>query len=100
MTQASVAGLDHVPSRRAFEAERALVVQVGGGCALPLGAYAEDREGRIRLRAVVARPDGSEVIRASSEAPTPEEAARLAADRLLAGGAGEVLASALRDGWT
>ena len=100
VTQEIVARLDHAPSRRAFEAERALVMLVGGGCALPLGAYAEDREGRIRLIAVVAQPDGSEVIPARAEAPTPEEAAQLAADLLLAGGAGEILASALRDGWT
>jgi len=100
VTQEIVARLDHEPSRRAFEAERALVTRVGGGCALPLGAYAEDGEGGIRLLAVVVRLDGTGMTLARAEATTPEEAARVAADKLLAGGAGEILAAALRDGWT
>jgi hydroxymethylbilane synthase len=83
--------LDHEPSRVAFEAERRLVALMGGGCALPLGAYAERRDGGVRLLAVVLRPDGSDLVWAQAEAPGPEEAAREVARILVAGGASEIL---------
>lgn len=54
--------LDHPRSRLAYEAERALVVRLGGDCLMPLGAYAEQREGGVRLLAVVVRPDGSDLV--------------------------------------
>jgi hydroxymethylbilane synthase len=86
--------LDHPRSRIAFEAERALVVRLGGDCSLPLGAYSEQREGGVRLFAVVIRPDGSDLVWAQVEAPTPEQAAAEVADTLLAGGAAAILAEA------
>jgi len=89
--RAAVAAVDHGASRLAFEAEFALVRFVGGGCALPLGAYAEVDGGVVRLQTVVLRPDGSTPVRASAEADSPETAAREAADALLAGGAATIL---------
>ena len=86
-----VAAIDHRDSTLAFEAERALVRMVGGGCALPLGAYAMVDGASIRLTAVVLRPDGSDPVRAEATADSPETAAREAADALLAGGAGRIL---------
>ncbi len=87
----AVAASDHRESRLAFEAEFALVRFVGGGCALPLGAYATVDGGLVRLQTVVLRPDGSSPVRASAEADAPETAAREAADALLAGGAAAIL---------
>jgi hydroxymethylbilane synthase len=46
-----LAPLDHEPTRVAVEAERALLVAVGGGCLAPLGALGEVRHGQLRLRA-------------------------------------------------
>ena len=86
--------LDHPPSRRAFEAERALMADLGGGCALPLGAYAEQREEGIRLLAVVISPDGSDLVRAQAEARTAGEVADEVARTLRAGGAEAILAKA------
>lgn len=86
--------LDHPRSRDAYQAERALVGRLGGDCSLPLGAYAEGREEGIRLLAVVIRPDGSDLVWAQVEAPTPEEAAGEVAETLLAGGAAAILAEA------
>ena len=54
--------LDDPRSRVAFDAERAVVAQVGGDCSVPLGAYAEERDGAVRLLAVVIRPDGSDLV--------------------------------------
>ena len=48
-------------------AERAVARALAGSCEVPLGAYALMREGRIWLRGFVARPDGSEIVRAQSE---------------------------------
>lgn len=93
-TRQLVARLDHARSRSAFEAERAVVRRLGGDCSLPLGAYAEEREGGVRLMAVVIRPDGSDLVWAQVEAKAPEEAAEEAARTLLAGGAAEILAEA------
>src|SRR5439155_3765644 len=87
-----VGRLDHTRSRLAYEAERALVARLGGDCSLPLGAYAEQREGGVRLLAVVVRPDGSDLVWAQAEAGTPDAAAEEVVGILLAGGAGAILA--------
>jgi hydroxymethylbilane synthase len=93
-TREIVNQLDHPRSRVAYEAERALVGRLGGDCSLPLGAYAEEREEGVRLLAVVIRPDGSDLVWAQVEAPTPEQAAEEVAETLLAGGAAAILAEA------
>jgi hydroxymethylbilane synthase len=87
----AVAGLDHPASRTAFEAERALVSLLGGGCRLPLGAYAERREKAVRLLAVVIRPDGSDLLWSQVEASEPEVAAGEAAEVLRSAGADRIL---------
>jgi porphobilinogen deaminase len=58
---------------------------------LPLGAYAEEREVGVRLMAVVIRPDGSELLWAQAEAPSPDEVAEEVARSLIAGGAARIL---------
>jgi hydroxymethylbilane synthase len=87
----AVAEIDHPASRMAFEAERALVSLLGGGCRLPLGAYAERREAGVRLLAVVIRPDGSDLLWSQVEASEPDVAAREAAEVLRSAGAERIL---------
>jgi hydroxymethylbilane synthase len=48
---------------RGAMAERAVLAQLGGGCQVPLGAYAEWVEGQIHLVAQVASLDGRTLIR-------------------------------------
>jgi hydroxymethylbilane synthase len=74
-------------------AERAVSRALGGSCALPLGAYAELRGERIRLRALVASNDGLRVAHADCEgdARDPERVAERAVADLRAAGAGEIL---------
>lgn len=89
----AVGRLDHRESHLALEAERSLMARLGGGCALPLGAYAESDGPSIRMSAIVLSADGARVARASVDAATPAEAAELAALDLLAGGADDILSS-------
>ena len=88
------AGLDHAQTRAAVEAERALLQALGGGCQVPIGAHAGLTGGALRLRAIVASPDGTRVIRRETSGPAAD-AARLGRElggELLAGGAREILA--------
>lgn len=84
--------LDHEPSHRAYAAERAVMHLLGGGCALPLGAYATVADdGSVDLRAVVFEPDGSVIVGARATAAQPADAAAAVHEELLTGGAGAIL---------
>ena len=78
----------------ALHAERAVVATLGGGCQMPIGAHATITGDTITLAGVVIAPDGSRAVRATAEGPRANAAAigRLAAERLLAGGADDILA--------
>lgn len=86
-----IAALDHAPSRLAAETERALLHALGGGCAVPVGAYAVVEPGMIRLAAGVFDLDGKCSARARASGATPAETAVRAASDLVAGGAEEIL---------
>lgn len=86
-----LSALDHAASRMALEAERGLMARLGGGCALPLGAFAESVPRGIRLLAIALSPDGSRIVRTEVDGETPDEVAELAALDLSAGGADEIL---------
>lgn len=77
------------------KAERALARALGGNCQVPIGAYAELRNGHLWLRGLVARPDGTQILRAEiSGDPQRAEALGLeAAQRLRAEGADEIISS-------
>jgi hydroxymethylbilane synthase len=90
-TRSAVSPLEHPDSRVALEAERDLMRRLGGGCALPLGAFAEVRGGRVHLVAAVFTPEGAREARAEVEAPTAAGAAERAERELRALGADEIL---------
>jgi hydroxymethylbilane synthase len=76
-------------------AERALVRRLDASCNTPLGAFATVGDDGIVLRTFAGLPDGSSWLRDETPpAATPEEAGALAAERMLAAGAGELLARA------
>ncbi len=66
-----LAFLEDVSARAATTCERALLNKLGGGCQVPIGAFAEIEGRRIRLRGLVADPDGSKVLRETSEGDDP-----------------------------
>jgi hydroxymethylbilane synthase len=66
------AGLDHVDSRIAVTAERAVLASLGGGCQVPIGANATVHDGHVDLRAIVISPDGARAVRDQIEGPASE----------------------------
>jgi hydroxymethylbilane synthase len=90
-----LAALEHAPTRRAVTAERALLVAVGGSCVTPLAAHATIEGGHLKLRAVIAAPDGSRIVRGEAQGPEtdPERIGSDLAQRLLARGGAEILAA-------
>ncbi len=68
----------------ATAAERALLDALGGGCSMPLGAYAEATGGMLRLRAILLSPDGTSARRADVTGPASDPVGlAMAAARLL-----------------
>ena len=57
---------------RALTAERRVVADLGGGCQLPLGAIATERDGTIELLAVVASLDGTHAVRRAMTGPSSD----------------------------
>jgi len=88
---ATVSLLTHEPTLRAVTAERACLREFGGGCQIPMGAFATIDGDRIHLESVVASPDGALVIRFAADGADPVALGKTVADGLKAGGAHEVL---------
>jgi hydroxymethylbilane synthase len=84
------AAVNDPASWRALLAERAAVVALGASCHTPVGVYADG----TRLRGFAGLPDGSEWVLDELEAEPSEEAGRELARRMLAAGAGDLLARA------
>jgi hydroxymethylbilane synthase len=67
------ATVEHGATRRAVTAERAFLATLGGGCTLPVGAYATVApDGRVTLRAVLATADERTCLRRIGHDHDPE----------------------------
>jgi hydroxymethylbilane synthase len=86
--------LDDADTRQAIECERALLGSLGGGCQVPIGAYAEKRGPELHLNAMVGRPDGSQILREQASGRDPEVLGRQTAQELLKRGADKILSEA------
>ena len=75
-----LAFLNDPDSRAATVCERALLNKLGGGCQVPIGAFAEVKDGKLHLTGVVARPDGSEVLREQQSGADPVALGELVGD--------------------
>jgi hydroxymethylbilane synthase len=78
-------------ARAATTCERALLRRLGGGCQVPIGAYAEMRNDRLHLESIVADPDGSKVLRDSRDGDDPEQLGNDAGTALLKRGGEQIL---------
>ena len=95
----AVGRLNHIPSRAAVVAERALLAALHGGCLAPIAALSEVRDGYLNLSAVVLASDGSKRI--DKQAAVPFEAelwhqcavtlGKLVTDQLIAEGMHELI---------
>jgi hydroxymethylbilane synthase len=88
-----LADINDTAAAACFEAERAVVATLGGGCQLPLGAIAVHLSGDLDMQAIVTSPDGAESVtrRARGEASRPAELGKRLADELAAAGAIAIL---------
>jgi hydroxymethylbilane synthase len=88
-----LAPLDHVPTRIAVTAERAFLLRAAGSCRTPLAAHATVEGNVVDVQALIASPDGSQVVRGSRKGRS-SAAAALGADlaaELLGRGGAEIL---------
>jgi hydroxymethylbilane synthase len=90
-TRSEVAFLEDRVTRTTTTCERMLLRALGGGCQVPIGAFCMGAEGDLRLFSIVARPDGSQILRESQAGSDPAELGRRVANALLNKGAAEIL---------
>jgi hydroxymethylbilane synthase len=91
-TRRHLAFLDDDHARATTTCERALLNKLGGGCQVPIGAFAEIRNGRLHLEGIVAHPDGGNVIRESRDGDDPVELGEAVGETLLVRGGDAILA--------
>jgi hydroxymethylbilane synthase len=77
----------------ALVAERAVVSRLGGGCQMPIGAFARVAGDTITMNCIVVSPGGERAARAevSGRSDRAADTGVQAAEQLLAAGAGEIL---------
>jgi len=64
-TESIVRALNHVPTAVAVSAERDFLEKMGGGCNVPVAVYARIENDMLQLDALVASPDGLNMVRDS-----------------------------------
>ena len=97
-TRTVVAKADDALAGAALVAERTVVERLGGGCQMPIGAYAATAGDVLTLTAIVLSIDGNRAVTAAQSGPLTDAAAigLRVAQELLAGGAGDILAEVER----
>lgn len=86
-----LAALEHDSTRKAVTAERAFLSGLGGGCSVPVAAYATGNT-RINLMGLVASPAGRQIIKVRGQGDDPEELGQRLAQEAISQGASEILA--------
>jgi len=90
-TLAILKKISDIDTTKSVRAERAFLLALGGGCSIPVGAYAEIKEGVIVMQGLVAATDGTQVIKVDGQGEEPETLGKQLAKQALAQGAGEML---------
>jgi len=88
-----LAALEDAETRNAVTAERAALAALGGGCQVPIGAWARIEDGKLALDVAVLSADGSQRVWEKDEGE-PGEAERIGtrvAQKLIASGAKALL---------
>lgn len=93
-----VSRIDDRDAAMALRAERTVVVRLGGGCQMPIGAYARIHGDSMTVTGLVLSIDGARRAHASvtGAAHDAESLGERAAEQMLDGGAGQILADVQR----
>jgi hydroxymethylbilane synthase len=88
-----LAALEHPETKMTTLAERAVALRLGANCQSPVASYATITHGELTIDALVASPDGSQLLRERSVGPSneAESIGTRVAERLLDQGAGDIL---------
>jgi hydroxymethylbilane synthase len=89
-----LAALEDISTRNAVTAERAFLSGLGGGCSVPVAAYAEGVRGQVsgvRLTGLVISEDGKSVVKVTGQGADPLELGHQLAQQSIAQGAKEIL---------
>lgn len=92
-TLSLLSALEDIPTRTAVTAERQFLLGLGGGCAVPIAAYAavSEQQSAIRLTGLIASVEGKKLIKVSGEGTDPIELGNRVAREAIARGANEIL---------
>jgi hydroxymethylbilane synthase len=93
-TLALFSRLEDESIRKAVTAERAFLQGLGGGCSVPVAAFAQmisEQRLEINLTGLVISPDGKKVIRVTGQGTEPLKLGQQLAQQALAKGASEIL---------
>ena len=91
-----LAGIEHEPTRRAVDTERAVLHALRGGCSVPIGAFAQVSGESVIVDAGVFALDGIRRLRVSVAGDAPAATGIEAARQLLEHGAMAILAEVER----
>lgn len=87
----SLRAICHVETFQSLQAERSVLRRLGANCHSCLAVHVFADSQTFRARAMAARPDGSDLIRAEAQGPAAQSAADALAEALLKAGAKERL---------
>ncbi|MYB41045.1 MAG: hydroxymethylbilane synthase [Chloroflexi bacterium] len=71
-TRDLLAGIDDTATRAAVEAERGVLAELGSGCSVPVGAYAQITDGLLALRAMIGDETGEQASFGDAAGPADE----------------------------
>lgn len=90
-TMEALGFLEDPAARTETDCERALLRAMGGGCQVPIGAYASLKMKGLHLDAVVANPDGTSALHECQTGHHPSELGQTVANKLLSRGGKTIL---------
>jgi len=90
-TLSLLAALEDESTRKAVTAERAFLNGLGGGCSIPVAAYATSKQ-TITLTGLVALPNGKQMIKVTGAGNESIQLGKELAQNAIAQGANEILA--------
>jgi hydroxymethylbilane synthase len=91
VTRGLLASLHDSSTADSVSTERSFLSALGGGCSLPIAAYAEKTDDQIILTGAVISPDGKRSIRLTATGTDPQELGNLLARFVLERGGADIL---------